>query len=43
MLVVGDVEVDQEIGVRAVDAIVGLAGGQGQDLFEQPEVEVQQE
>ena len=39
----GDVEVDQEIGVGPVDAIVRLAGGHGQDLLQQPEIEVQQE
>src|ERR1039458_272235 len=40
---VGEVEIYEEIGVRTVEAVVGLVGGQGQNLFEQPEVQVQQE
>ena len=38
-----DVEVDQEVGMRAVDSIVWLAGGQGKDLLDEAEVEVQKE
>ena len=40
---VGEVEIDQKIGVRPVDAIVRLPGGLGQDLLEQPDVQMQQE
>src|ERR1035437_5754765 len=41
--VVGQVEIHEEIGVGTVETIVGLVGGPGQNLFEKPEVEVQQE
>ena len=40
---VGEVEIYQEIGVRTIAAIVWLVRGPGQNLFEQPEVQVQQE
>ena len=39
----GDAEVDKEIGVGTVEAIIGLPGGERQGLFDQVNVEVQQE
>jgi hypothetical protein len=38
-----EAEVDQKIRMRAIDAVVGLAGWQRKDLLHQAEVQVQQE